>query len=220
MGIFIFLPFSLFFYTGDETILKCLEDLVHKAELVGGMVDAEGSPIIKKKKVPKSGGKKKLKRTKKEVAPKSFSLGGICIKTEGDHHLNMIDLIQNAKGKGSKILASSTGELVKKIPCGFYPACLNTLDKGDTVIGGTVVLPAEHKGWEKQVFVCLDHEEDSTSGVEEGVDSITNREILVGVDNHPKADKQGEDTEGSSMDELESSIVEDNMTCFEEERQH
>ena len=96
---------------------------------------------------------------------------------------------------------------MKKIPCGFYPARVNTLDKGDTVIGGTVVLPAEHKRWDKQVFVCLEHEEDSTSGVMEGVDSNTSKETLVGVDNLPS--KQGEDTEGSSMDELESSILED-----------
>ena len=72
-----------------------------------------------------------------------------------------------------------------------------------------MVLPEGHKRFDKQVFVCLDHEEDSTNGVEEGVDSITNKEILAEVDNPPKAGKQGEDTEDSSMDELESSIVED-----------
>ena len=56
--------------------------------------------------------------------------------------------------------------------------------------------------------MCLEHEEDSTSGVMEGVDSNTSKETLVGVDNLPS--KQGEDTEGSSMDELESSILEAN----------
>ena len=43
-----------------------------------------------------------------------------------------------------------------------------------------MVLPVEHKRCDKQVFVSIDHEEDSTSGVVEGVDSNSSKETLVG----------------------------------------
>ena len=113
------------------------------------------------------------------------------------------------KGRDQKFWTNQLGGLIKKVPCGFYPACAKALDADDTVIGGKIVLPVEHRRWDKQVFVCLDHKEDSTSGVTEEVDSSMVDQMEDESTPTKDETKKDEDTEGSSMDELETSILED-----------
>jgi len=44
------------------------------------------------------------------------------VQPEGPSSFKMIDLIKNAQGQGAKILDDATGNLVKKVPYGFYPS--------------------------------------------------------------------------------------------------
>ena len=79
---------------GNDTIYKCYDDLVHK--LVGGKSYADiltSSPILKKKK------KSDLNSTVRGSDIKTFTMGGLRIKSEGDRKYKMVDLIKNVQGE-------------------------------------------------------------------------------------------------------------------------
>ena len=146
--------------TGDDTMIACYNELVHK--LVGGTIINDGSPIIKKRKASSRAGRKSsiLKKAKDDEDIKTYSLGGVVVQTEGPSSFKMIDIINNAQQKGAKILDDATGNLVKKVPCGFYPSCVNVLKKDGLVIGGLVIQPPGHKRINKLVYLCENHKVD------------------------------------------------------------
>ena len=114
----------------------------------------------------------------------------------------MIDLINNAQGGGAKILDAGTGNLVKKVPCGFYPNCANTLEKDSIVTGGVVIQPPDHKRIDKLVYLCGEHKEDEVKEKEVVVD------IQGDIDERQTIGSDEEDRE-CSLDELESSVSEE-----------
>ena len=141
------------------------------------------SPILKKK---KSG----LNVTVRGQGIKTYTLEGMRIKSEGANQFKMIDLVKKAQGDGTKILDDETGNLMKKVPCGFYPLCTETFGKDSTVVGGVIIMPPDHRRYGELVYVCDNHEEDATD-----------------------ADEEGKNDHGGSedLDELESSILDDEM---------
>ena len=164
--------------TGDDTIIASYDELIHKVKLVGRAVLNDSSPIIKKRKASSkdgTGGKgsnlKKAKLGSDNI--KTYSLGGVCIQTEGPCLFKMIDLINNAQEEGAKILDDATGDLVKKMPCGFYPNCVNALGKESIVIGGVIIQPPGHKRIDKLVYLCGDHKVDM---LEVGVSEVNIKE--------------------------------------------
>ena len=170
---------------GNDTIYKCYDELVFK--LIGGKQNDDvltSSPILKKKK--KSG----LNVTVRGQGIKTYTLEGMRIKSEGANKFKMIDLVKNAKGDGSKILDDETGNLMKKVPCGFYPLCTETFSKDSTVVGGVIIMPPDHRRYGELIYVCDNHEEDAADADEE-----------------EKNDNGGSE----DLDELETSILDDEM---------
>ena len=139
-------------------------------------------------------------------------MGGLCITRDGEDLLSMRELLQNAVGEGVKILDSSTGDLMKKIPCGFYPICTSTLGKESMVICGKLTRPKDHTRFGKLVYVCSDHQPDGKDmGVTEMIESRQtlekgDKESPCGVDG---LDNGGDDMDASSLTELEHSILDE-----------
>ena len=116
----------------------------------------------------------------------------------------MIDIINNAQQKGAKILDDATGNLVKKVPCGFYPSCVNALEKDGFVIGGLVIQPPGHKRINKLVYLCEDHKVDMQEPM---VEERNTKESIADV-----VDKENDvDDSDCSLDELESSVSEEQL---------
>jgi len=155
------------------------------AEMETGQAGAS-SPIIKKKKAQVGPKNKKAKMDE----PKVCSLGGISIRVTSEGVYDMKDLIQKAEGGGTRMLDKKTGDLIKKIPCGFYSACTNVLDKDARVRGGVLFEPEGHRKEGKIVYVCLEHE--------------------VKIEAEPVEDAGNEEGDGNEeLDDLETSVMEE-----------
>ena len=51
-------------------------------------------------------------------------------------------------------------ELTKKMPCGFYPCCLNDIGKEQDVFGGILIKPKHHRKEDQFTYFCNTHEAD------------------------------------------------------------
>ena len=140
---------------GDQSLNQGYNEIVSK--LTGGPeTDGQPSPIIRTKKAPKI---KKTKKLKINVH-KTFSMDDLTIMVEDDSLYSMKDLILEAEDDGSGILDKNTVELTKKMPCGFYPCCLNDIGKEQEVFGGVLVKPKGHRRAEKFTYFCKTHAAD------------------------------------------------------------
>ena len=140
---------------GDQSLNQGYNDIVSK--LTGGPVtDGQTSPIIRTKNASKV---KKTKKLKINVN-KTFSMDDLTIMVEGDSLYSMKDLILEAEDDGSGILDKNTVELTKKMPCGFYPCCLNDIGKEHEVFGGVLVKPKGHRREDQFTYFCKTHDAD------------------------------------------------------------
>jgi hypothetical protein len=190
--------------TGDDTMMACYNELVHT--LVGGPVMNDGSPIIKKRKASsRAVGKSSiLKKSKDDEEIKTYSMGGVVVQTEGASSFKMLDIIKNAQQKGAKILDDATGNLMKKVPCGFYPSCVTALEKDGVVIGGIVIQPPDHRRINKLVYLCGEHKVDMQEPMVEERNTKESLADMVDKDN-------AVDDADCSLDELEASVGEEQL---------
>ena len=186
--------------TGDKSINECFDALIFTLTNVHPGKAGESSPIIKKKKAVQGPKAKKAKMDSIKV----FKLGGISIMSSNEEVFSMKNLIQKAEDGGTRMLDQSTGDLIKKIPCGFYPTCTEGLDKCAKVIGGVLFEPKGHKKEDKVVYICEDHE----CNLMEGVDGLGD---TIGSEEGEPA--KGDD-EGDDLDELETSVMEEEFTTL------
>ena len=75
----------------------------------------------------------------------------------------MKKLIEEAENNGTEILDKETGNFIKKMPCGFYPTCVDSLGKDSMVIGGKLIFPKERRNGDKMVYICKEHQADVKS---------------------------------------------------------
>ena len=165
--------------TGDKSITDCYDNLLFSLTNIHPGQAEGSSPIIKKRKAEQHGpkdenGPKTNKAKVDEV--KTSSLGGISIRVEGEETFSMKDLIKKVEEGGTRMLDQNTGDLIKKIPCGFYPTCTKTLYKKAMVRGGLLFEPKGHRKEGKMVYVCLDHEMEIEAGRVETTSNEGNEE--------------------------------------------
>ena len=145
----------------------------------------------------------KVKKAKMDSI-KVFKLGGISIKSSNEEVFSMKNLTQKAEDGGTRMLDQSSEDLIKKIPCGFYPTCTEGLDKCAKVIGRVLFKPKGHKKEDKVVYICEDHK----CNLMEGVDGL--RDTIGNEEGEPaKGDDDGDD-----LDELETSVMEVEFTTL------
>ena len=142
------------------------------------------------------------------VKCKTYSLGGLCIRREDDETYALSDLFPKTRGEGGRILDNETGELVKKIPCGFYPSCPSTFTKDSRVIGGTLIKPEGHRRIDKLVYICADHQADS---------EVIAKSMQAETGIEGKETKAEDSEEDSEVDSEESEIDELTKSLIEEE---
>ena len=189
--------------SGDKSINYCFDDLLFTFTNVHPGKADESSPIIKKK--AKAVLCPKAKKAKMDSV-KVFELGGISIRSSNGEVFSMKNMIQKAEEGGNRMLDQLTGDLIKKIPCGFYPTCNKGLDKNARVMGGVLFEPKGHKKENKVVYICEDHE----SNLMEGVDGLGD---AIGREEGEPA--KGEDEE-DVLDELETSVMEEEYNTLNE----
>ena len=207
--------------TGDDTLFNCYDDIIEQQQnIIKTLTDApttapveEGgaSPIIRKNK-PTGGAPRKNKKVKKlkieAVKCKTYSLGGLSIRRVDDKTFALSDLFPKTRGEGGRILDNETGELVKKIPCGFYPSCPSTFTKDSRVIGGTLIKPEGHRRIDKLVYICADHQADS---------EVIAKSMQAETGIEGKETKAEDSEEDSEVDSEESEIDELTKSLIEEE---
>ena len=123
------------------------------------------------------------------------------VQTEGTSSFKMLEIIKNAQQKGEKILDDATGNLVKKVPCGFYPSAL---EKDGVVIGGIVIQPPDHRRINKLVYLCGEHKVDMQEPMVEERNTKESLADMVDKDN-------AVDDADCSLDELEASVGEEQL---------
>ena len=183
--------------TGDASMIACYDDLVddlYKLTNAPAGKGQEASPIIKKRRggAKQANDSKKAKKAKIETL-KTYSDGGVTIRSYQAGLFSMKQMIEDAESDGAEILDKNTGKLIKRMPCGFYPTCLNSLGKDSMVIGGKLILPKERRKDDKSLYICKEH----TADVEDKWSKAFDEEDGLG-----------------EMDELETSVMEEEMASM------
>ena len=145
-------------------------------------------------------GPSQLASSLKGKSDSKYSKNGVVIVGERGKTFKLGDLISSAEKEGGKLIDTKTGELLKKMPCGFFPACDRYFGISSIVGGGTLTQPTDHRRHGKMVYVCLEHKETEDVGVS-GDDDTAKTDL--------KDEQEASATDGEVLDELETSVADE-----------